>query len=83
MARQQIMIRATKAGTSCGIAQWIRLDIDSESRYENRPAPHAEFNGHWAHVLHRFPRLVRVQPGDVITVEVRHDRSHVMIDLVG
>ena len=83
MARQQVMIRATKAGTCCGIAQWIRLEIDSENRYENRPAPNGEFNGHWAHVLHRFPRLVRVQPGDVITIEVRHDRSQVSIDLVG
>jgi type II protein arginine methyltransferase len=82
MARQKIMIRATKPGTCCGIAQWIRLDIDSQNRYENRPAPNAAFNGHWAHILHRFPRLVRVQPGDVIAVEVRHDRSQVTIDLM-
>jgi len=83
MARQQIMIRASKAGACSGIAQWIRLEIDSENRYENRPAPQAAFNGHWAHVLHRFPRVVRVQPGDVVTIEVRHDRSQVMIDLMG
>ena len=82
MTRQRMMIRATKAGTCCGIAQWIRLDLDREQRYENRPAPNATVNGHWAHMLHRFPRLVQVQPGDVITVEVRHDRSQVSIDLV-
>jgi hypothetical protein len=34
-------------------------------------------------VLHRVPRVVRVQPGDVVTIEVRHDRSQVMIDLMG
>jgi type II protein arginine methyltransferase len=82
MTRQQVMIRATKAGTCCGIAQWIRLDIDREHRYENRPAANAPFNGHWAHILHRFSRLVRVQAGDVIKVEVRHDRSQVSIDLL-
>ena len=82
MTRQRMTIRATQAGTCCGIAQWIRLDMDSENRYENRPARDVAFNGHWAHILHRFPRLVSVQPGDAITVEVRHDRSQVAIELV-
>jgi len=82
MAKRPMQVTATKAGLCVGIAQWIRLELDSETAYENRPAPNAEYNGHWAHLLHRFPKAVPVQPGDVLPIAVRHDRNQVSIDLV-
>jgi protein arginine N-methyltransferase 7 len=81
MAKRPMQVTATKAGTCVGVAQWIRLELDSDASYENRPSPNAVHNGHWTHLLHRFPRLVHVQPGDVVSINVRHDRSQVNIDL--
>jgi type II protein arginine methyltransferase len=82
MTSRRIAIRATASGTAAGLAQWIRLELDAETRYENRPSPEAGFNGHWTHVVYRFPRLVRVDPGDVVEIEIRNDRSQLAVDLV-
>jgi predicted nicotinamide N-methyase len=81
MASGRVTLTATGAGVALGIAQWIRLELDSENRYANRPAPDSAFNGHWTHVLYRFPRPVPVKPGDAVTVSVRHDRTQVTVDL--
>jgi hypothetical protein len=32
--------------------------------------------------MHRFSRLVTVQPGDIVPVLFRHDRSQIGIDLI-
>jgi len=81
MASTRRVIRATRQGVSVGVAQWIRLDLDAHTRYENRPAHDADFNGHWAHMLYRFPHLVTVEPGDTVPVIARHDRAQIGIDL--
>ena len=81
MASTRRVIRATRQGASVGVAQWIRLDLDAHTRYENRPSSDAEFNGHWAHMLYRFPHLVSVEPGDTVPVIARHDRAQIGIDL--
>ena len=81
MASTRRVIRATRQGVSVGVAQWIRLDLDAHTRYENRPSPDADFNGHWAHMLYRFPHLVIVEPGDTVPVFARHDRAQIGIDL--
>jgi hypothetical protein len=82
MEKRTLQVKATRPGLCVGIAQWIRLALDSQTRYENRPAPNAEHNGHWAHLLHRFSRLVPVETGDILSIVVRHDREQVNIDLV-
>jgi hypothetical protein len=82
MTKRPMQVTATKPGLCVGIAQWIRLELDSQTRYDNRPSPDAAHNGHWTHLLHRFPRLVPVQPGDVVSIDVRHERTQVNIDLV-
>jgi hypothetical protein len=81
MASTRRVIRATRQGICVGVAQWIRLDLDAHTRYENRPSPEAEFNGHWAHMLYRFPHLVAVEPGDTVPVFARHDRTQIGVDL--
>jgi type II protein arginine methyltransferase len=82
MGNRRLAVTATAGGACAGIVQWIRLELDSVTAYDNRPSRSAEFNGHWGHILHRFPRLVRVNAGDVVPIIVRHDRSQVNIDLV-
>jgi type II protein arginine methyltransferase len=71
---------ATKPGLCIGVLQWIRIDLDSETHYENRPTCEDD-KTHWGYRVHRFPRPIRVQPGDEVPIVVRHDRRHVQIDL--
>ena len=55
--------RATRHGVCVGVAQWIKLELDAQTTYENRPTPQADYNGHWTHIVHRFPKPVTVAPG--------------------
>ena len=82
MAKRPMRVTATKPGLCVGVAQWIRIELDRETSYDNRPAPNAEHNRHWTHLLHRFPKLLRLQAGDVVAMDVCHNRSQVNIDLV-
>jgi len=79
----RLALKATHHGVCVGIAQWIKLELDAHITYENRPSPHADFNNHWTHIVHRFPRLVTVAPGDVVPVLFRHDRTQIGIELLG
>jgi type II protein arginine methyltransferase len=82
MASQQRRVEASLSGACAGIVQWLRLELDEQTRYENRPSPDAEFSGHWAHVLHRFPRLLPVKAGEAVPIMFRHDRSQITLDLM-
>lgn len=77
-----LALRATRPGVCVGIVQWIRLQLDAQTRFENRPAPGTPFNGHWTHIIHRFPKLVRVAAGDVIPILFRHDGTQIGIQLL-
>ena len=79
----RLALKATHHGVCAGVAQWIKLELDAHTTYENRPSPHADFNNHWTHIVHRFPRLVTVAPGDVVPVLFRHDRTQIGIELLG
>jgi type II protein arginine methyltransferase len=75
-------IKATRHGVCAGVAQWIKLELDDKTKYENRPSPQAGYNGHWTQIVHRFSRLVTVAPGDVVPILFRHDRTQIGIDLL-
>ncbi len=75
-------LKATRNGVCIGIAQWIKLELDAQTTYENRPTLHGDYNGHWTHIVHRFPRPVTVAPGDIVPVLFRHDRTQIGIDLL-
>jgi type II protein arginine methyltransferase len=78
----RLAIKATRQGTCAGVAQWIKLELDAQTKYENRPSPQADYNGHWTQILHRFSRPVMVAPGDVVSILFRHDRTQIGIDLL-
>ena len=82
MGSRPLSITATRAGVCAGVAQWIRLELDERSRYENRPSPKGDPNGHWTQILYRFPKLVPVERGDILRLVVRHDRKQMSVDLV-
>ena len=80
--RASVDVTVTKRGTAAGLVQWIYLELDEKSRYENRPssAPHAE--SHWTQILHRFPRPLAVTEGNTVRLRVRHDRQQILVDLI-
>lgn len=65
-----------RPGTCVGVLQWIRLYLDDETVFENRPTPARQVSG-WRHMLFTAPRLVAVAPGQTATVEARHARSSI------
>jgi type II protein arginine methyltransferase len=81
MRRERVTVTATADGEALGIVQWIRLELDAKTRYENRPSPGADFNGHWTHFFFRFPKPIAVKKGDVVTLNVRHDRRQIIVDV--
>ena len=82
MGNTRLVLKAIRDADCVGIAQWIRLELDGDTRYDNRPAPNAPYNGHWGHIVHRFAHQVPVRPGDLVPVTARHDRAQIGFDLV-
>jgi hypothetical protein len=78
----RLELKATRHGVCAGIVQWIKLELDADTTYENRPSPQTEFKRHWMHIVHRFPKLLTVAPGDIVRVLFRHDRTQIGIDLL-
>jgi len=82
MSGRRVNLEVTKKGVALGVIQWIKLELDAQTTYENRPSPKAPFNGHWTHVAYRFPKPINVSPGDLVPLQVRHYRTQMTVDLV-
>jgi len=82
MASIPVNLEATLSGPCAGVVQWMRLELDGEIRYENRPTLDTEFCGHWTHTLHRFPRLRQVRAGESVPVMFQHDRAQITLTLM-
>jgi hypothetical protein len=68
---------AVLGGTINCVAQWIRLEMDEEGFYEDRPDA-LEFST-WAVVVHPLAQAVTVTSGDVVTVMGSHERDMVRV----
>ncbi|MHB1207115.1 MAG: 50S ribosomal protein L11 methyltransferase, partial [Rhodospirillaceae bacterium] len=75
-----VSIKVTAAGECVGVAQWLKLDLDGETSYENRPSP-AAHGATWVHIVYRFATPIMVKPGEAVKVIVRHDRQQISVDL--
>ncbi|HEY1928556.1 MAG TPA: hypothetical protein VGG92_13900 [Caulobacteraceae bacterium] len=78
--RRRQTVRATGTGRCVGVAQWIRLEMDEVSVYENRPSSSAGSNG-WMHVVYRFARAIEVSPGDSLVLVFSHNRANIAVGL--
>jgi type II protein arginine methyltransferase len=79
--RKLISVKANKAGRCIGVAQWLKLDLDAETAYENRPTPEAGANG-WMHVVYRFPEPLELEIGEEVHLLASHTRTDMTIALV-
>lgn len=62
-------------GAVNGVVQWIRLTMDAEATYENRPAPGA--SSCWSVMFQPLPSIVTFRPGDQFVVRGGRDRTSV------
>ena len=79
MDTRPLTIPVTKSGAAAAVVQWIRLDLDGISRYENRPSSGPEAESHWTHILYRFPRPVAVQVGQTVRLLAGHNREQIWV----
>lgn len=77
-------VEVTQSGLCQGVVQWLRLDLDETSVYENPPAgAKATRTPHWTPLLYPFVAPQKVTKGQQVTLRVVHDRKGARIDLVG
>jgi type II protein arginine methyltransferase len=80
MVGREIAITATATGLCLGVAQWIKLQLDSETSYCNQPVAGGH-NIHWPNRIFRFPKPVPVRAGEVVRVAAHHDRMQLKVSL--
>jgi type II protein arginine methyltransferase len=80
LTRREVMLTATRAGTCVGVAQWIRIELDEKTAYDNRPSREAA-NAHWSQLVYRFPKAIKVSSGDTVRVIAGHDRTNITVEL--
>lgn len=76
----RVVLRSS-GGRVNAVAQWIALDLDGISRYENRPGPDA--NSCWGVILHPLGRTLDTQPGECLAVHGRLERHTARIWVEG
>lgn len=67
----------TGAGPLGGIVQWIRLQLDAEGVYENRPGPEAA--SHWGAQFYPFAEPLDLAPGTPVEVAGVHDGHQLLV----
>jgi Tfp pilus assembly protein PilF len=78
--RRVLTVTAISDGRCVGAAQWLRLDLDSETTYENRPNIGAGPNG-WMHVLYRFRDPIDLKAGETVRLLACHNRTAMTVAL--
>lgn len=60
-----------------GIAQWIRLQLDEQTAYENRPGPGE--TSCWACLFYPLQVPVEPAPGSAVGIQASHDRHRLRL----
>jgi type II protein arginine methyltransferase len=68
---------SASGGTVNGIAQWIRLEMDEDGWYENRPT--VGTSSAWAVLFYPLQRPIEMAADDKLTVRGAHDRLSLRI----
>jgi len=79
-ARRAFEVEAIAAGRCVAVAQWLRLELDAETTYENRPHGDAAANG-WMHVVYRLARPVDLRRGDRLRLTAAHNKIEMTVGL--
>lgn len=70
-----IEVRATRSGLCLGVVQWLRIDLDETTSFENRPDTPPELPSGWMHSLYTFAPPVEVKAGQTVRLIAGHSRQ--------
>jgi tetratricopeptide (TPR) repeat protein len=74
-------ISAKDEGLCYGVIQWIRMEFDEKTTFENHPSQNKSISN-WERTVFCFDEPVYVKLGSVLLVSAAHDRSAPWFDLV-
>lgn len=69
---RRLQITARRDGTVAGVLQWLRLQLDDETGFENRP-PDQVTPSAWRQVFYPFPSPLAVRAGEAVQLWAKHD----------
>jgi hypothetical protein len=73
-APSQASVACRSAGGEVnGIVQWIALEVDEVTHYENRPGVAVE--SAWVAMFYSFPQAIDTVPGQEFRIYGAHDRE--------
>lgn len=75
--RRAAITLVSDGGTVNGVAQWLRLELDDDTVYENRPEPGTTSS--WGVSFYPFERETATARGDSITIRGDHDMANLWI----
>lgn len=67
----------SEGGSIGGIVQWIRLDLDAEGTYENRPGP--DVASHWGAQFYPFEVPLDLPAGTPVRIAGVHDGNQLLV----
>lgn len=79
MDSRTLTIPVMRSGVAAALVQWIRLELDESSRYENRPSSGPQAEMHWTHILYRFPRPFAVRQDETVHLQIGHNRDKIWV----
>jgi len=79
MGSDTLSVPITRSGVAAALVQWIRLELDANSDYENRPSSGPEAEMHWTHIVYRFPRPLAVMQGENVQLQIGHNREKIWV----
>lgn len=72
--RRRLAVPVTADGRCLGVLQWIRLEMDVDTVFENDPADRQPVSG-WQPVVYLFDAPVPVRAGGTVTLLAWHNRN--------
>src|SRR5262249_36246356 len=76
--KRVIEVVATRPGRCFGLNQSLRIPLDEDLFYENRPGPTAAFNG-WAPMVYSFAHPRDLAAGDGVRLVAQHNADTLLI----
>jgi type II protein arginine methyltransferase len=73
-------LTATAEGPCYGVVQWIRIELDSTTTWENPPTDIRSTTA-WQRTIYRFDQPLQLTKGMVVKIAASHDRASPWFDL--
>jgi len=73
-------LTASAAGPCYGVVQWIRIELDSTTTWENPPTDIRSTTA-WQRTIYRFDQPLQLTKGLVVKIAASHDRASPWFDL--